>query len=255
MSDLGNLAHCMVDSDAEAIARARQLRRKALVISLCLEGICLAAMLVWPLITTGVLPAIYMVTPLPPYHGGGASGPQPERQTRTTVRRPPGIRGLVFHPQQPSRFARQVATEIGPDIGTDSGSNSGTDLGSGPSGQIIPGGGDNGLRLEPPRENAGARPPVRQKISEGVMAGALVHRVDPVYPTIARAMHLSGEVRLRAIIATDGSVQHLEILSGSPILARAAEEAVRQWRYRPTLLSGVPVEVETYITVNFVLGQ
>jgi periplasmic protein TonB len=49
-------------------------------------------------------------------------------------------------------------------------------------------------------------------------------------------------------------VQDLEVLSGSPILARAAEDAVRQWRYRPTLLSGVPVEVETYITVKFVLG-
>ena len=68
-------------------------------------------------------------------------------------------------------------------------------------------------------------------------------------------MHLSGTVRLRAIIATDGSIQHLEVLSGSEILARAAVDAVRQWRYRPTLLSGVPVEIETYITVTFVLGD
>lgn len=72
---------------------------------------------------------------------------------------------------------------------------------------------------------------------------------------IARTLHLSGTVRLRAIIATDGSVQNLEVLSGHPILAQAAKDAVRQWRYRPTLLSGVPVEVETYITVNFVLGD
>jgi periplasmic protein TonB len=87
------------------------------------------------------------------------------------------------------------------------------------------------------------------------MESALIHRVEPLYPRIAISMHLSGTVQLRAIIATDGSVQNLEVLSGSPILARAAEDAVRQWRYRPTLLSGVPVEVETYVTVTFVLGQ
>jgi periplasmic protein TonB len=92
-------------------------------------------------------------------------------------------------------------------------------------------------------------------MSEGVMESALIHRVEPIYPQIARNLHLSGTVRLRAIIATDGSVQNLEVLSGHPILARAAKDAVSQWRYRPTLLSGVPVEVETYITVNFVLGE
>jgi len=86
------------------------------------------------------------------------------------------------------------------------------------------------------------------------MEGALVRRVEPVYPMIAEKMRLSGIVRLRAIIAADGSVQHLEVLSGSEILARAARQAVEQWRYRPTLLSGVPVEVETYVTVTFVLG-
>jgi protein TonB len=57
----------------------------------------------------------------------------------------------------------------------------------------------------------------------------------------------------RAVIGTDGEVHSLEVLSGNPILAQAALAAVRQWRYRPTLLSGQPVEVETQITVNFVL--
>jgi len=87
------------------------------------------------------------------------------------------------------------------------------------------------------------------------MLGALVYRVDPLYPEIARAMHLSGTVRLRAIIGTDGSVRNLEVLSGNPILARAAVAAVRQWRYRPTRLNGGAVEVETLVTVKFVLGD
>jgi protein TonB len=158
------------------------------------------------------------------------------------------------HPQPPSHAPRQVVDESAPDVPMNPSGGSGVGMGQGPRGLVIPGSGKDGVGLEPPNEVA-VTPPIRQKMSEGVMAGALVHQVDPVYPTIARAMHLSGEVRLRAIISTDGSVQHLEILSGSPILARAAEEAVRQWRYRPTKLSGVPVEVETYITVKFILGQ
>jgi protein TonB len=85
------------------------------------------------------------------------------------------------------------------------------------------------------------------------MAASLIHRVEPVYPAIARFMHLSGRVELRAIIGTDGTMQRLEVLSGNAILALAAVSAVEQWRYRPTQLNNEPVEVETYITVNFVM--
>jgi TonB family protein len=66
-------------------------------------------------------------------------------------------------------------------------------------------------------------------------------------------MHLQGTVRLRAIIGKDGSVSELEVLSGNPILVQAAVAAVREWRYRPTRLNNEAVEVETYITVTFVL--
>lgn len=85
------------------------------------------------------------------------------------------------------------------------------------------------------------------------MAAALIRRVQPGYPDAARLMHLSGEVRLRAIIATDGSVRELTLLSGNPLLAQSAMAAVREWRYRPTLLNGEAVPVETYITVSFVM--
>ena len=80
---------------------------------------------------------------------------------------------------------------------------------------------------------------------------ALVYRVEPVYPMIAKQMHVEGTVSLRAIIRTDGSVGDLSLVDGNPILAFAAKAALRQWRYKPTLLSGQPVEVETIITVNF----
>lgn len=85
------------------------------------------------------------------------------------------------------------------------------------------------------------------------MEARLVHRVQPDYPMPARILHLAGTVELEAIIGTDGSIRQLEVLSGNPILAQAAREAVQQWRYQPTLLNGQAVEVETHITVTFVM--
>ena len=87
------------------------------------------------------------------------------------------------------------------------------------------------------------------------MNAMLVRRVQPDYPRIAKIIGLSGTVLLRATIRTDGEVHEIEIVSGNPILAEAALRAVRQWQYRPTLLDGEAVEVETEITVNFVLGR
>ena len=255
MSGLGNLSQCMVDSDPEAILRARRLRQKALVISVFLEAVCFAAMLLWPLITPGVLPHGYITTPVPPYHGGGGNPgqPRPQRQQhspRHTYR--PTQAEITYSPAQIAHDRQRPSDEDV--LALD---NVGGDPGNGPGlpgiGPYISGGGDNGPRIAPPRAPEPIRP-IRQKVSEGVMEGALVRRVEPVYPMIAEKMRLSGIVRLRAIIAADGSVQHLEVLSGSEILARAARQAVEQWRYRPTLLSGVPVEVETYVTVTFVLG-
>ena len=86
------------------------------------------------------------------------------------------------------------------------------------------------------------------------MEAMLVHRVQPEYPAIARAAHISGRVQLRAIIGKDGAVRELQVISGNPLLVQAASAAVLQWRYRPTLLNGEPVEVETYITANFLLN-
>jgi protein TonB len=86
-----------------------------------------------------------------------------------------------------------------------------------------------------------------------VKEALLIHRVEPHYPALARQMRLEGTVRLHAIIGIDGAVRELEVESGHPLLARAAREAVLQWRYRPTRLNGEPVEVETTIEVIFEL--
>jgi len=87
-----------------------------------------------------------------------------------------------------------------------------------------------------------------------VQAAKLVCRVQPHYPEEARINRISGTVRLHAIIGTDGSVKQLEVVSGSDPLVAASREAVSRWRYRPTLVNGEPVEIDTTIDVIFSLN-
>ena len=90
-----------------------------------------------------------------------------------------------------------------------------------------------------------------RRVSGGVMEGMLVHRVLPVYPPMARATRTAGRVELQATISRTGTIENLHVASGPSLLLQAAIDAVRQWRYRPYLLNGEPVEVETTINVDF----
>jgi len=81
----------------------------------------------------------------------------------------------------------------------------------------------------------------------------LIYRVEPIYPPLPRQIHKEGRVELRAIIATDGTIQSLQVVAGDPLFYESAKEAVIQWRYKPTILNGQPVEVDTYITVIYTL--
>jgi protein TonB len=89
------------------------------------------------------------------------------------------------------------------------------------------------------------------RISQGVSQGLLIKRVQPKYPPAALAVRAQGAVQIEATINKEGNVTNLKVLKGDPVLARAAVEAVRQWRYKPYYLDGDPVEIETQITVNF----
>jgi protein TonB len=93
------------------------------------------------------------------------------------------------------------------------------------------------------------------RVSSDLQSALLIHQVKPVYPALARQARISGVVRLEAVIAEDGTIRELRVLSGHPLLAPNARDAVRQWRYRPTLLGGVPVPVFTHIDVHFKLGR
>ncbi len=89
------------------------------------------------------------------------------------------------------------------------------------------------------------------RISQGVSQGLLIKRVQPKYPQAALAMHTQGAVQIEATIDKEGNVTNLKVLSGDSVLAKAALEAVRQWRYKPYYLDGEPVDIETQITVTF----
>jgi protein TonB len=95
--------------------------------------------------------------------------------------------------------------------------------------------------------------PQRVRVSQGVTKGLLIRRIEPSYPPLAKAARVQGEVILKAIIDKDGMIQDLQLVSGHPMLVPSAIDAVRQWRYKPYLLNGQPVEVETTITVIFSL--
>jgi protein TonB len=91
-------------------------------------------------------------------------------------------------------------------------------------------------------------------ISSGVMEGHKLSGAEPRYPTIAIAAGVQGTVVLAATISKTGAIDNLHVVSGPPMLAMAAEQAVQTWRYRPYLLNGAPVEVETTVRVLFHLG-
>jgi len=95
--------------------------------------------------------------------------------------------------------------------------------------------------------------PQRIRISQGVTTGMLIHKVEPVYPSIARAARVQGSVILKAVIDRDGNIHDLQLVSGHPLLVPSALDAVKQWHYRPYLLNGQPVEVETTVTVIFTM--
>jgi TonB family protein len=95
----------------------------------------------------------------------------------------------------------------------------------------------------------------RVRVADNVIAGHLMKRVSPVYPPLARQARIQGTVILKVQISNSGDVEKLQLISGHPMLAPAAIEAVKQWKYKPYLLNGEPVAVETNVTVNFALSD
>jgi protein TonB len=153
----------------------------------------------------------------------------------------------------PKKVAMIKEEELPPDVG-----NVGVvggvpgGIAGGQAGGVLGGiiGGAPGSNMPPPPKVT----PKRIVVGGNVQSAKIVRQPLPVYPPIAKSAHMQGTVVLHAIIDKDGSVQQLEYISGPPILMKSAMEAVRQWRYQPTLLNGEPVQVDTTISVVFSLG-
>lgn len=250
----GVLMRCLVEGDESAKACARRARRKALLGSLALQFALAVALLLLPMLTAGdrLRPRSFAL--IPPYRGVPAANRHPGAapSKRHNIARYDPARP-VYQPLRVPTHAASGDTEenasrngdVGPELPGVSGMPS---VGlSDPHDFVRP----TVVPAEPQRE----RTQQRLKRSEGVQQALLIHRVEPRYPTIAIQMRLEGTVRLRAIIGRHGAVSSVEVWSGHPILAQAARDAVAQWHYRPVLLNGEPVEVETLITVIFQLRR
>lgn len=114
---------------------------------------------------------------------------------------------------------------------------------------------DSGESISNLVDSGSSAKPVLQKmnVSQGVSAGLLLKKVDPVYPPNAVHMRVEGSVLLDATISRTGNITGLKVVSGDPQLARAASDAVKKWKYAPYLLNGEPVEIQTQITIKFKL--
>jgi TonB family protein len=126
-------------------------------------------------------------------------------------------------------------------------------VGDAPGG--FPPSGKSGINSSDPLEMPSAGGPRRVRISSGVAQGLLVTKVPPQYPAEAKEKRIEGVVLMRVNIDHDGNVYKVELISGHPLLAPAAMEAVKQWKYKPFLLRGEPIEVESQVLVSFTLGR
>jgi len=236
------------DSLLETGTPDRARRGLATTLSVILQCVLVGFMLILPLMFTDALPAQQFLTflvapPPPPPPPPPAAAVKVVRQTDVTTE------GQLRTPTRIPRKVEMIREEEPPLP-----SNGGV-VGGIPGG--VPGGQLNGviggIISSTPIAAAIPRlePVVRIRISQGVTQGMLINKIEPAYPQIALSAHIAGVVTLKAIIGRDGSISELHAVNGHPILIPAAIDAVKQWRYRPYLLNGEPVEVETIITVTF----
>jgi protein TonB len=217
---------------------------------LAISGLALIPLL-YPQALPLVVQAVILRLPFPP------PPPAPEQFTHVPTRPVPrvftGLHAPIRIPDHIATIVEQPAAPELPAIGAGRGVPGG--IGESMTGRFaIP------VPMAPPPKplaekstSAAARKPVA--VGGNVQEAKLVKRVIPVYPQLARAARISGVVKLVGVIATDGTIQQLQVISGHPLLVRAALDAVRQWVYRPTLLNGTSVEVIAPIEVIFTLGR
>jgi len=245
------------DSLLDSSRRDKRRRRAATGFSFVFQCLLIGILLIVPLMFTQALPTqqllTFLVAPPPP-----PPPPPPAAQAAAVIRQ---VQSDVLTSGQlrtPSRIPQQVQMireeEAPPMLST--GGVVGGVPGGVPGGQLggVIGGivGQTSNLAIVPKLAMPARP---IRVSRGVTEGLLLRKVAPEYPLIARQGRIQGQVLLSAIISKTGDIENLILISGHPLLVPAAIEAVKQWHYRPYLLNGEPVAVETTICVTFVISQ
>ena len=245
--NLGSLSACLVDGDAEQRSRERRVKRRALAIAMFFESAVLAALIAVPLFGKAERISLTIVTPVVPY-GHANNHPRGHARTHISGRLIPDSR-FLFHP--PTTIVNQHAVEEatpGDPLAGDGPTGKQSNEGPNCSWCVDLGGRTSG---PPPPQPSREAPTSPRMLKTQIDPAMLIRRVEPVYPPLAIHIHKEGRVELRAIIGTDGAIRSLQIVSGDPLFYISAREAVEQWRYKPTILNGQPVEIDTYITVIY----
>ncbi|HEY6384276.1 MAG TPA: TonB family protein [Candidatus Acidoferrum sp.] len=246
-NNFGFLEGCFVEGNVEQRARERRIRRRALTISIAAQSAILTVIILVPLFGKPERIALAM-TPIPPYYPSGDTG----HHSTPARPNPPITRHLCatcYSPKFPAH--PQVISSDPPEEPP-----VGSEPGEGRSAPPTPWGINMGDGRRQPERPAEVRPPAPHRVVLTHLESAmLIRRIEPIYPPLARQIRREGQVELHAIIAADGTIQSLQVVNGDPLFLESATDAVRQWRYRATVLNGQPVEIETYITVIYTLQR
>lgn len=243
------------DSLLESGGKLKTKRGLTSLISFGLQFVLIGVVLLVPLFFTEELPPAQLVTMLIAPPPPPPPPPPPAAAVQHTVKKPETdvldngkLKTPTAIPKEVKKIVEDDAPPPAPSVGGVVGGVPGGIPGGTPGGVI------GGIISSTPQPIPQLAPPKVIRVSSGVSQGMLVRRVQPDYPPLARQARIQGSVILEATISKDGAIENLRTISGHPMLVPAAINAVKQWRYKPYLLNGEPVEVETTIQVNFTLN-
>jgi periplasmic protein TonB len=241
------------DSLIESGGKLKTKRGVTSLISFTIQVGIIVVMILIPLIFTEALPRTQLMTflvappPPPPPPPPPAAAVHVVKQVQTDI-----VNGELRTPTKIPKVVKMIQEdEAPPPMAATAGV-----VGGVPGG--VPGGSMGGVigsvLSATPTVAPKIATPQRVRVSSGVVSGLLLRKVNPTYPPLAKQARIQGTVVLQAQISKTGDIENLQLISGHPMLAPAAIEAVKQWKYKPYLLNGEPVEVDTQVQVNFTLS-
>ncbi len=238
----------------DSTARSRNQRRWTALLSVAVQMALAGVLLMLPMIApesipdlrsriTVTVPRAEAASPEPRAEPAGGSTAKPPRPDQVVLQQPPEVPATIH--TGPDDVAETPSSNL--PVRNCAGRCGGGIRGGVPGGDLV-------SDYVPTVREQPAATTTTLVVSAGVTEGMILHRVQPIYPPAARLARVQGQVVIQALISREGEIRGLRVVSGHPMLSRAAMDAVKQWRYRPYLLNHKPVEVETQITVKFFLS-